>query len=255
MPARYHPLYDDIWNHWRLEGCSFEEKAFFVFLFGNTRERPSGIYRITDDQAAADTGLSIKRVTAYMADLERRHMIVRDGAWIFVLGYFKRQPKQAFLLRGAERDVKTCTSHRVLTRFSEKYPHYKQWSANGRLMVDPPMDEIRSTDADADADADAEQKKKEGANASRPASLAIAFKIPDSITTALDRCTHFAQSPKLRNPMFWQAMVRAYRGVDLAAELFKAEAWIVSNPSKAPRSNYPAFLRRWFARAAEARTA
>jgi hypothetical protein len=82
-----------------------------------------------------------------------------------------------------------------------------------------------------------------------PAPPVIQFQIPDSISKALDKCPHFTAVARLHDPAFWQAMVRAYPGVDFAAELFEAQGWVVANPTRAPKSDYPAFLRRWFSKA------
>lgn len=127
MPSRYHPIEDGLWDDPKLEGCSFEAHGFFAFLCSNHRQRPSGIYRATDGQLAADTGLSIRKVSAYLSDLHTRGPIVRDGAWIFTKKYFKRQKKGPWLLVGAETDVKACVSRLVVEAFAECYPLYKHW--------------------------------------------------------------------------------------------------------------------------------
>jgi uncharacterized phage protein (TIGR02220 family) len=126
--ARYSAIFTAVWNDARLDGLPFEGKAFFIYLCCNERVRPSGIYRATDELIAVDTSLPIKRVRAYLEALALRRRIVRDGAWIFVQGFLKRQPKQDFLLKGVAADVAACYSPVILTAFGEKYPHYKQWS-------------------------------------------------------------------------------------------------------------------------------
>lgn len=79
----------------------------------------------------------------------------------------------------------------------------------------------------------------------------VAFQIPESITLALDKCRHFTQVPKLRTAAYWQAQVRAFKGVDFAADMLSAQSWIEANPAKAPKSDYAAFLHRWFRRTYE----
>lgn len=145
----YHPLYDGLWHHEDLEGAPFEEKAFFIFLWSNPRMRPSGIYRVTDAQLAADAELPVTRVQAYLADLARRLRIVRDGAWLFVRGYFARQPKQDRLLLGVQADINSCSSVPVLQSFGQKYPIYDKWSADRLQKVSNPQHEKRSPDTDA----------------------------------------------------------------------------------------------------------
>jgi uncharacterized phage protein (TIGR02220 family) len=135
MASAYHPFYDTLWNDDKLEGASFEGKAFFAFLFTNPRVRPSGIYRVTDAQLAADTGLPLARLRGYLADLEIRHLIVRDGAWIFVRGYFKRQPKHDNLVKGVAHSLEECSSDAILGAFSEQYPLYNQRVADRREFM------------------------------------------------------------------------------------------------------------------------
>lgn len=131
--ASYHPTYGDVWNDERLG--DFECRAFFVFLFSHHRVRPSGIYRATDEQLAVDTGLPGKRIRAHLGHLAQAGRIVRDGSWIFVVGYLKRQPKGDNLLKGVKADVLSCTSEAVLDAFGAKYQLYRQWSADRRAMV------------------------------------------------------------------------------------------------------------------------
>jgi hypothetical protein len=133
MPARYHPLFDGLWNDDKFEGAPFEEIGFFAYLFGNPRQRPSGIYRITDEQIMVDTKLPARKVAAYLADLDTRLAIVRDGAWVFVVGYFGRQPKHDNLVGGVEADVSRCGSVRILERWRNRYPTYARRSADRRL--------------------------------------------------------------------------------------------------------------------------
>src|SRR5262245_46737663 len=143
---RYHPLYEGIWGEPKLDGCALEERGFAIFLFSNARVRPSGIYRMTDRQAAADTGLPVKRVSQYLTDLHRRHFVVRDQAWLFVIGYLNFQPKQERLLRGVAADVAACASRGVLEAFGEKYPHLRRWSDDRLATIGNPRHGIVSTE-------------------------------------------------------------------------------------------------------------
>lgn len=67
----------------------------------------------------------------------------------------------------------------------------------------------------------------------------------------LDECTVFRGSKRLRNPLFWDAETTATPDVDHETEVKKAQAWILANPSKAPKSDFARFLHSWFARAQE----
>jgi hypothetical protein len=135
---RYSPIYSGVWSHDALEGTPFEEKAFFIFLWSNERNRPSGIYRVTDEQLAADTGLRLRTIRKYLDDLGKRGRIVRDGTWLFVRGYLNRQPNHTQLLKGARQDVAECTSGTILEAFRQRYPLYQRWSGDGQATVRRP---------------------------------------------------------------------------------------------------------------------
>ena len=77
----------------------------------------------------------------------------------------------------------------------------------------------------------------------------VVFRIPASVVTALDRAPKLGGVRALRDPSWWQAEVRANVGVDLAREVLDAEAWMKSNPARAPKSDFPRFLHGWLKRA------
>jgi len=151
MPARYHPLYDGLWDddcfdaRGGLPTAEFEERAFFAFLCSNHRLRPSGIYRATDEQLALDATLPVKRVKRYLVTLEQRGRIVRDGAWIFVRGYLGRQPHHANLVNAALEQVERCSSEAIQAAFAEKYPLLRRPSGNHRRTVAQPSSNVRAT--------------------------------------------------------------------------------------------------------------
>lgn len=128
--SRFHPIEEGVWDDPKLDGLSFEGHAFFVYLFSNYRQRPSGIYRSTDAQIAADTGIKIRQVVSYLSVLHKRMASIRDGSWIFLPGYLKRQSKNDRLLLGVQADILRCDSEVILKHFSEKYPLYSSWSTD-----------------------------------------------------------------------------------------------------------------------------
>lgn len=128
---RYHAIEDGLWDDPKLEGTPFEERGFFAYLCANYRSRPAGIYRATDEQFAADTTLPAARVRAYLADLHQRGGIVRDGAWIFLPGYWARQAHNPGMIVAARSDVQNCTSEIICAAFLKKYPLHSEWLPNG----------------------------------------------------------------------------------------------------------------------------
>lgn len=141
--ATYHPIFSGLWNDDALEGLAFEAKGFFAFLCSNDHVRPSGIYRVTNKQLAEETGLSLRRVVGYLDALSVRGRIVRDGLWLFICGYFKRQPKQERLLLGAQKDVTECSSEPILKAFALKYPHFSRWSKDRLETIGRPINVMR----------------------------------------------------------------------------------------------------------------
>lgn len=259
MASKFHPIYSGVWKDPRLEGAPFERKAFFAWLFSNDAVRPSGIYRVTDAQAAAETELSIARVRAHFADLAQRGRIIRDGAWVFVQGYLKRQPNGAALLNGARSDVDSCTSVSVLRAFGAKYPLYSRWSVDRLATIERPINENWSTEqcSAVAVQSNTEQCKGGcgGESASRdgsahpPASPGKPlFAMWPEIEHALNRCRLLGTAQPLRDARWWLAELEANDTVDLIAELLKAEAWLVSNPKRG-KSDYRRFLHNWLARA------
>lgn len=96
-----------------------------------------------------------------------------------------------------------------------------------------------------------EGKGVEAPCAPTPELSRIEFQIPESIEHALGRSPILGGVKKLRDPRWWQAQVRANgrRGIDFSAELLKAEAWLTTNPRRAPKHDHARFLHNWLARA------
>jgi hypothetical protein len=128
MPSRYHPIEDGLWDDPKFDAigelpeASGDERGYYAYLCSNTRQRPSGIYRATDGQLAAGYRWPVERVIETNAILVARDLIVRDGSWIFLPGYLKRQKQTDWLLKGVEHDTAACSSHIILQSFLEHYP-------------------------------------------------------------------------------------------------------------------------------------
>lgn len=88
-----------------------------------------------------------------------------------------------------------------------------------------------------------------GADAPAPAARTN-LPIPDDIEGALNRCTVLGQARGLRNAFWWRAEIRANngKGIDYPGELLRAEAWMATNPARAPKKNFQRFMHSWFAR-------
>ncbi len=89
-------------------------------------------------------------------------------------------------------------------------------------------------------------------NGSAAHAVSGAARIATVIRDALERSGRLGAVPRLRSPEFWHAEAGAAGGtVDLAAEVLKAEAWLIANPRKAPQKDLTRFLHNWLRRAKE----
>ena len=128
MRSRYHPIEDGLWDDDKFDGlgdlpeAGFVERALFAYLCSNHRQRPSGIYRATDAQLSAGCRLPETEVRTYLASLALRGLIVRDGSWLYLPGYLRRQAHNPRVLGAVESQIKTCTSTVILTSFAGHYP-------------------------------------------------------------------------------------------------------------------------------------
>ena len=90
---------------------------------------------------------------------------------------------------------------------------------------------------------------QDGQDGNDPPPGNVTFRINDRILSALDRAPMLGRVPRLRDPLWWQAELRANPGVALADEVLKAEAWLRTNPNRAPRKDSARFFHNWLARA------
>lgn len=136
----------------------------------------------------------------------------------------------------------TWTKHQRVRAATSKYPPPSSADIGGQPLPDAPVVGNRSRESRV-------QESDNGASAPTPPQ--IAFQIPESIQQALARSPILGAVARLREPAWWQAQVRANgrRGIDFAAELLKAEAWLTTNPHRAPRKDHARFLHTWLARA------
>lgn len=82
----------------------------------------------------------------------------------------------------------------------------------------------------------------------------VKFSIPDAITSALNRAPRLGAVTRLRYPDWWQAVIRANRGVDFPTEVLRAEAYLVAHPQRHYK-DLGKFLHGWMSRADRSVTA
>lgn len=137
------------------------------------------------------------------------------------------------------------TKHQRVRSETSKYPPPSSADIGGHPLSDAPVVGSRSRESRSRV-----QESDTGASAPTRPPSAIAFEIPESVRQALTRAPILGAVKRLQEPAWWQAQVRANgrRGIDFAAELLKAEAWLTTNPRRAPKHDYARFLHTWLGR-------
>ena len=73
------------------------------------------------------------------------------------------------------------------------------------------------------------------------------FRLDPIFLQTIARSDRFKTSAKLHDPAWWEAQFRAFPDIDHIDELHKADSWLVTKGGH--RSDYPAFVLNWFAKA------
>lgn len=206
------------------------------------------IFTYSVDTLMRQTGYRRHEVEAALTILQDRGWIDRDPSLLWVrnglkydpfMRHFQANPKQrSAVIRWLEGLPKRPIVLKFCDYYDLPYPF-------DRVSIGSLKEKEKEKDKKLEAGA------LDAPASSRPAPPVSKFKIPPPIAEAVAKCPTFATVPRLLDPSWWQAEVMANneRGVPYAAEVLKAQAWIVSNPKRAPRANIPSFLHRWFARA------
>ena len=137
----------------------------------------------------------------------------------------------------------TWAKHQRIRAKESKYPPPSSADICQQMMANVPeesrnrgIEESRNRESDAT-----------GSGRQLPTPSSIQFRINAAILSALDRSVHLGKVPKLRDPAWWQAQVRAVGHVDFAQELLKAEAYLVTKGPQLYRDK-ARFVHNWFAR-------
>ena len=123
-------------------------------------------------------------------------------------------------------------------------PHGDPPLARVRMHARPPRIENRESRIENRESVDSTSPN--GSLALTPPTV-IVFNIPTPWVEALEKCPSFRIVPRLRDPPWWQAELRANPGVDLGGELLKAQAYLLSTRRR--YKDLVRFIHGWFSRA------
>jgi hypothetical protein len=240
MPSRYHPIEDGLWDDPKFDAwgdlpeAPGDERGFFAFLSSNKFQRLAGIYRATDGELAEAYRWSVARVKRVIASLVLRRLVVRDGAWIFLPGYWKRQAHNPGMLIAARKSVMACSSSKILSAFVERYPLHREWLPNGWRTVGEPMNENAPAEQLPSRAVTEQLQRGVGGSDQAPA-------LDPALAAILTDCPHLSLVNNGASAGFWDQVLGACEPYPLAdsrwlgAKLRAWNVWFESRPSRRSR--------------------
>lgn len=243
-------------------------KARLVFLTVRicVQAGPACIFRYYPALLAAQAGLSVRDVEAALVELERSpsDWLRREGPVIWVRNALRHDPNMHLTNDrhrvAVENWLRGLPRLQIVLTFCEYYQIAKPFErvsiaspiASRYIGVEAGGVAVGVSGGESGDTAGVGTDGRERHAASVPAHT-NGFKIPESVTRALDRVPRLeriGKFPRLRSDAeWWQAQIRAFPGLDLASCVLKAESWLASHPQEAARKrNAVAFLHNWFAR-------
>jgi hypothetical protein len=235
MPSRYHPIEDGLWDDPKFDATNDlpeapgEERGFFAFLSSNKMQRHAGIYRATDEELSAGSRIPMKRVQVYLTDLGHRGLIVRDGAWVFCPGYWKRQAHNPGMMSAARSIIQSCTSIKILKAFIERYPLHKEWLPNGWQTVGEPLGNLSHESESSSIPLTSPVPMQSSTNAvTEQSSTRAEQKIDPTLVAVLQECEHLSLVSTPASCAFWDQVLGAcepYPAADGAWLLTRLRNW------------------------------
>jgi len=226
----YRTLEVAMWKDERVRMLSPHGKLLFIYLITNRHAHVSGIYYLSPQEAADETGLSIARVNTLLDTLCHTKLISLDRAngVVWVRKMLQKQGRGAKNARSAAAQL--CTLHKcsLITDFLEFYkdrriPYAIPYTEANRVCH---QDQDQDQDQDLNSvGADLKPKRK----CRRPPS-----------TTTWNPDTSWTIDPEDR-----QRWTKAYPACDLDRQLAAMDVWLRANPAKARKSNWPKFCMNW----------
>lgn len=247
MPSRFHPIEDGLWDDCKFDGqgdlpeAPGDTRGFFSFLCSNKAQRPAGIYRITNDELAAAYRWPIKRVITTLADLSRRGLVVRDGSWIFLPGYWKRQAHNDGLCKAARKTLESCSSSIICEAFIQHYPLHRQWLPNRLPTVRQPSNENAPTEQSNAEQSNAEEGSDRTPRVSAASDIPHQDSLDLTLKAILDECPNLSLVSTGVSAGFWDQVLGACEPYPLAdsrwlgAKMRAWDTWFAGNPSRRSR--------------------
>lgn len=276
---RYRKIDPKIWNDEKFRGLSDRGKLAFLFVLTHPHLTSLGAMRATLDGLAAELGWPAKQFRDAIGEAIRHGMVevAEDAAYVGLPNFLRyNEPEGPNSVTRAWVEaldlIPECGhKHRLKARcrayLDAKSDAFRKaigdaiWHAFAMPCPIPEQEPEQEQEQEQELGGGESERGNQDAPAAKPPSptlelsgngarsAAATFRIPDSVVQALNRAPRLGSAPRLRDPAFWQAELRANPGVNLAAEVLKAEAWLTANQHRAPRKDLARFLHNWLVRA------
>lgn len=154
-------------------------------------------------------------------------------------------------IRYPRRTIYPCPSAELLRTFSaETRELFRQHHGNfpkNSGKISRTRDRSGRPDHRLTANGSSRSRSSEGESEGKP--VAVEFKIADSLLDAIGKCRRLGAVPKLRDPDWWQAEIRANsgKGIDYPAHVLEVEAYLATVPANRYQ-DLARFLHNSFAR-------
>ncbi len=262
MPSRgvNRSLYAGIFDHPEFQALPAQARHVLLTTRLCAQAGPGAIFTCYPEVLARQTGLPARHIERALKALEAAGWIQREGLIVWVVNGLRYDPSMKLAdpkhRKAVTRSIASLPKLEIVLKFCDYYEITRPFDGASKTKTTSalPKTEYRVPNTeDRVPKTEYRIPNEAGAPAETagpaPAPSLIQFRVPTSISEALDRAPRLGADRRIRTPAYWQALVRAHGGVDYGHEVLKAEAWIVANPARAPRKNLARFLATWIGRA------
>lgn len=128
MGDPYHPIYEALWNDPKFSEWPqpWLHRAFFGYLCSHQRVRPAGIYAVTPEVLAAETGQPQDWTAEALGRFTTERMIQMERGLLWVVKYLARQPNRmtpSYKISVVNRLNELGLSHPLVILFFDTYPY------------------------------------------------------------------------------------------------------------------------------------
>lgn len=120
--SRREDIDNAIWSDPDFLGLSVNAKLLYVWSFTNPRCGMSGLYKVTREAAAMETGLTPARLADALGELAEGRFVFYDGRWMWVRSRIKHlRSKSPNIAKSIRSDLEAAGEHEYARELAEKY--------------------------------------------------------------------------------------------------------------------------------------